>query len=74
LVDEELFYSVVLELYSDDHGIILLVVDAAEIIVRKGNWKHAASVVRVGYVVNRLEVTEVFLSSRGGGFAIGKAF
>jgi len=62
LVDKHIFYRVVLEYYSDDHGIILLVVDIVEVIVSKGNGRHATSVVRLGYVIDILEVTEVFLS------------
>ena len=63
MVDEDLFYRVVLEFNRDDHGVVLLVVDVVEIIVDKGNGRHAASVVGVGYVVNGLELSDMFLSS-----------
>jgi len=63
LVDEDIFYCIVLEFNRDDHGVVLLVVNAMEIIVCKGNGRHATSVVGVGYVVNRLELAEMFLSS-----------
>ena len=62
LVNKHLLYRAVLKLYGDDNGVILLVVHAVEIIINKGNGRHAAFVVRVGYVINGLEVTKVFLS------------
>jgi len=64
LVDKHLFYCVVFEFHSDYHGLMLLVVDAVEIVVSKGDGGHATSVVRVSYVIDGLEVTEVFLSGR----------
>jgi len=63
LVDENLFDRVVPEFDCDDHGVVLLVVDTMKIIVRKGNERHATSVVIMGYVVNGLELAEMFLSS-----------
>ena len=59
----DLFDRVVLEFDCHDHEVVLLVVDAMEIIVCKDNGRHVTSVVRVGYVVNGLELAEMFLFS-----------
>jgi len=62
LIDKHLLYRVVLEIYSDEHRVILLMGDAVEVIVSKGNGRHVASVVRLGYVIDGLEGAKVFLS------------
>ena len=62
LVDKHLLDRIVFEFDRDDHGIVLLVVDAVKIIVSKGHGRHTTSVVRMGYVIDGLEMTEVFLS------------
>jgi len=63
LVDKHLFNRAVFELDGDDHGVILLVVDAMEIGVSECDGGHSTSIVRVGYVVDGLNVTKIFLSS-----------
>ena len=50
-----------------------MVIDAMEVIVCKGDGRHAASVVGVGYVVDELELAKMLLSSRGGGSSTNKA-
>jgi len=44
-----------------------------KVIVCKGNERHAAPMVGVGYVVNGLELAKMLLSSGGGGPATSKA-
>ena len=61
MVDKHLLDRVVLEFDRDDHGIVLLVVDAVEIVVSKGDGRHTTSMVRMSYVIDKLEMTEVFL-------------
>ena len=61
LVDKHLLDRVVLEFNCHDHGIVLLVVDVVEIIVSKGDGRHTMFMVRIGYVIDGLEVTKVFL-------------
>jgi len=51
----------VLEFNGDEHGVILLVVDAMEIVTSEGDKGHSPSVVSVGDVVDGLDVTKVFL-------------
>ena len=63
MVDDDLFDRVVLEFDYNDHGVVLLVVDAMEITVCKDNGRYSAFVVRVGYVVNGMELAKMFLSS-----------
>jgi len=63
LVDKQLFNRVVLELDGDDHGVILLVVDAMEIGVSEGYGGISASMVGVGYVVDGLNITKMCIPS-----------
>ena len=63
LVDKYLFNRVVLKFNGDDHGVILLVIDAMEIIVGEGDGGHSAFVVTMGYIVDGLDVTKVFFPS-----------
>jgi len=73
LVDKDILDCVVFKLDRDDHGVILLVINAMKVIVCKGNERHAAPMVGVGYVVKGLELAKMLLSSGGGGPATSKA-
>jgi len=66
LVDEDFFDCVIFYFNSDDHRVVLLVVEAVEVIVREGYGSHAASVMGMGNVGDGLDMTEVFLSGRRG--------
>jgi len=61
-VDKNFLDGVVFQFNRDDLGVILLVINAMKVIVCEGDRRHAASVVGVGYVVDGLEVAEMFLS------------
>jgi len=63
LVDKHFFNCVVLEFDGDDHGVILLVVDAMEIGISEGDGGHSTFVVIVCYVVNGLNVMKMLLPS-----------
>jgi len=61
LVDEEFLNCVIFYFNGDDHRVILLVIKTVEIIVREGYGRHAASVMRMGDVVDGLDMAEVSL-------------
>jgi len=67
LIDEDYFNCVVFDFNSDDHMVVLLVIEVVEIVVRKGDGRHATFVMGMGNVVDGLDMTEVFLSGRRGG-------
>ena len=56
LVDKNFFDCVVFYFNSDDHRIVLLVVEAMEVVVREGDGRHAASVMGMGNVVDGLDM------------------
>ena len=66
LVDEDFFNCVVLYFNSDDHRVVLLVVEAVEDVVREGDGRHAASVMGMCNVVDGLDMAELFLFGRRG--------
>jgi len=67
LLNKDFLDCVVFDLNSDDHGVVLLVVEVVKVIVREGDGRHAASVMGMGNKVDGLYMAEVFLSGRRGG-------
>ena len=61
LVDEDFLDCVVFYFDGDDHKVILLVIKALKIVVREGYWGHATSMMRMGDVVDGLDMAEVSL-------------
>jgi len=66
LVDEDFFDCIILYFNSDDHRVVLLVVEVVEVVLREGYGRHAASVMGMGNVVDGLDKVEVSLSGRRG--------
>ena len=62
LVDEDFLDCVAFDFNSDNHRIVLLVIEAVEVVVREGDGRHAASMMGMGNVVDGLDMAEVFLS------------
>jgi len=62
LVDDDFFDYVIFYFNGDDHRVILLVIEAVKIVVHKGYGRHAASMMRMGDVVDGLDMAEVSLS------------
>jgi len=62
LVNEDFLDGIVFQLNHDDHGVILLVIKAMEVVVCEGYEGHVTSVVGVGDMVDGLYMAEVFLS------------
>jgi len=70
LINKDFLDSVIFDFNSDDHGVILLVVEAVEVIICEEDRRHTASVVGMGDVVDGLYMTEVsFFGRRGGASA-----
>ena len=61
------FLTAIFGFDSDDHGVVLLVIEAVEVVVREGNGRHAAYVMGMSNMVYGLDMVEVFLSGRRGG-------
>jgi len=67
LVDKDFLDCVVFDFDSDDHGVVLLVIEVVEVVVREGDGRHAAYVMGMSNMVNGLDMAELFLSGRRGG-------
>ena len=73
LVNKDFLDCVLFDLNSDDHGVVLLVVEAVEVIIRECDRRHAASMMGMGNMVDGLDMAKVFLSSRSGGSSTNEA-
>jgi len=73
LVNKDFLNGVVFDFNSDDHGVVLLVVEAMKIVVCEDDGRHATFVMGVGNVVDGLNMAEVFLSGRRGGSSTSEA-
>ena len=67
LINKDFLNGIILDFNSDDHGVILLVVEAVEVIFCEYNRRHTACVVGMGDVVDALYKAEVSFSGRRGG-------
>ena len=61
MVDEDFLDCVVFDFDGDDHRVILLVIKALKIVIRESFGGHATFVMRMGDVVDRLDIEEVSL-------------
>ena len=59
--------SVIFDFNSDDHGVILLVVEAMKVIICEDDRRHTTSVVGMGDVVDGLYMVDVSFSGRRSG-------
>ena len=67
LINKDFLNSIILYFDSDDPGVILLVVEAMEVIICEYNGGHTASVVGMSDVVDGLYMAEVSFSAKRGG-------
>ena len=67
LINKDFLDSVIFDFNSDDHGDVLLVVKAVEVIICEDDRGHTASVVGMGDMVDGLYMAEVSFSGRRGG-------
>ena len=70
LINKDFLDSVIFDFNNDDHGVILLVVEAVEVTICEDDRRHTASMVGMGDVVDGLYMAEVsFPGGRGGASA-----
>jgi len=67
LVNKVFLDCVVFDLNSDDHRVVLLVVEAVKVVICEDDGRHAASMMGMGNMVDGLNMVEVFLSGRRDG-------
>jgi len=73
LIDKDFLNDVVFDFNSDDHGVILLMVEAMKVVICEDDGRHAASMVEMGDMVDGLDMAEVSLSSRRSGSSTSEA-
>ena len=73
LINEDFLNSVIFDFNSDNHGVILLMVEAVKVIICEDDRRHTASVVGVGDVVDRLDMAEMSFSGRRSGSSASEA-
>jgi len=73
LIHEDFLNSVVLDFNSDNHGVILLIVEAMKVVIGEDDRRHAVPVVRMGDMVDGLDMAEVSFSSKRSGSSTSKA-
>jgi len=73
LVDKDFLNDVVSVFNSDDHVVILLMVEAMKVVIYEDDGRHAAFVVGMGDMVNGLDMAEVSLSGRRSGSSTTEA-
>ena len=73
LVDKDFLNGAVFDFNSDDHGVILLMVEAMKVVIYEDDGRHTASVVGMGDMIDGLDMAEVFLSDRRGGSSTSEA-
>jgi len=73
LVNKDFLNGVVLDFNSDDHGVVLLVVEAVKVVVCEDDGRHASSVMGMDNMVDGLNMAEVFVSGRRSGSSTSEA-
>jgi len=73
LVDKDFLNGVVFDFNSDDHGVILLMVEAMKVVICEDDGRHTASVVGMTDMVDGLDMAEVSLSGRRSGSSTSEA-
>jgi len=67
LIYKDFLNSIIFDFNGDDHGVILLVVEAVEVVICEYDGEHTTSVVGMSEMVDGLYMAEVSLSGRRGG-------
>jgi len=73
LINKDFLNGVVFDFNSDDHGVILLMVEAMKVVICEDDRRHAAFVVGMGDMVDGLDMAEVSLSGRRSGSSTSEA-
>ena len=66
MIHKDFINSIIFVFNGDDHGVILFVVEAVEVVICEYDGGHTASVVGIGDMVDGLYMAEVSLSGRRG--------
>jgi len=67
LINKDFLNNIIFNFDGDDHGVILLVVEAVEVVICEYDGWHTTSVVGMGHMVDGLYMAEVSLSGGRGG-------
>ena len=59
MINKDFLNSIIFNFDGDDHGVILLVVEAVEVVICEYDGGHTASVVGMGDMVDGLYMAEV---------------
>jgi len=73
LVDKDFLNGVVLDFNSDDHGVILVMVEAMKVVICEDDGRHTTFVVGMGDMIDGLNMVEVFLSGIRSGSSTSEA-
>jgi len=73
LVDKDFLNGVVIDFNGDDHGVILVMVEAMKVVICEDDRRHTAFVVGMGDMIDGLHMGEVFLSGRRSGSSTSEA-
>jgi len=73
LIHKDFLNNIIFDFDGDDHGVILLVVKAVEVVICEYDGGHTASVVGMGDMVDGLYMAEVSLSGRRAGASTWEA-
>ena len=67
MIHKDFLNGIIFDFNGDDHGVILLVVEAVEVVVCEYDGGHTSSVMGLSDMVDGLYMAEVFLSGGQGG-------
>jgi len=73
MINEDFFNSVVLDFDRDNHGVILLMVEAMKVVICEDDRRHTASMVGMGDMVDGLDMAKVSFPSRRNGSSTSEA-
>jgi len=73
LINKDFLNNIVFNFNGDNHGVILLMVEAMKVIICEDDRRHAASVVGMGDMVDGLDMAEVSFSGRRSGSSTSEA-
>jgi len=73
LINEDFLNNVVFYFNSDNHRVILLMVEAVKVVICEDDRRHTASVVEMDDMIDGLDMAEVTFSGRRSGSSISEA-
>ena len=67
MIHKDFLNGIIFDFNGDDHGVVLLVVEAVEIVIREYDGGHTTFVIGMSDMVDGLYMAEVSFSGRQGG-------